>query len=81
MQFIGLSADHESHAFRERNIILWVSHLHVLCLKVPVHHETLHEEDITEKICQECNELLTPNNVPIFMLSPILWEVDSRLGT
>ena len=42
MQFIGLSADHESCAFRERNIILRVSHLHVLCLKVPIHHETLH---------------------------------------
>ena len=53
MQFIWFLTDHESCAFRERNIILWISHLHVLCLEVPVHHETMHEEDFARVICRQ----------------------------
>jgi len=52
MQPIWHWADHKSGSIRERNIFFWVSHLHMLRLKVPVHHETTHKKVFTKVICQ-----------------------------
>ena len=46
-------ADHESCTIGEWDIILWISHFHVLCLEVPIHHETLHEEVFAEEMFQQ----------------------------
>ncbi len=53
VQFIWLLTDHESCTFGEWNIILWISHLHVLCLEVPIHHEAPHEKGFAKVICQQ----------------------------
>ena len=52
MIFIWLSADHKTSSVSEWNIIFWIPHLHVLGLKVAVHHEAAHEEVFAKAICQ-----------------------------
>jgi len=50
----------------------------MLCLEVAVHHEALHKQVVTNTKYWQLLRAI-PIDTPIFVVTPVFWDVDSRL--